>query len=116
MTAVIFSSAFVLHSPTTGKQELNNTEDTIGITKGYFSKDGIPVPECHASTILHLGNGEMMAAWFGGKKEGNDNVGIWFTHGRPGNWSEPIEIAKIREMHIGTRYYFNPGRKDIFIF
>jgi hypothetical protein len=44
---VILSSAFILHSPTTsqtGKRGLNNTADSPGITKGYFSKDGIPVP------------------------------------------------------------------------
>ena len=117
--AMVFISAIVL--PLQYKEQSNsrtpvNAADTTGVIKGYFSKDGIPVPECHASTILHLKNGEIMAAWFGGKKEGNDNVGIWLTHGRPGQWSEPAEIAKIREDAHWNPVLFQSQEGRIFLF
>ncbi len=67
------------------------------IETGYFTEDGIPVPEVHASTILHLNNGELLAAWFGGKKEGTDDVGIYLVKGKPGSWGAPTEVSKIRE-------------------
>ena len=34
-----------------------------------------PTPECHAPTIAEV-NGAMVAAWFGGTKEKNKDVGI----------------------------------------
>lgn len=67
------------------------------IETGFFTEDGVPVPEVHASTVLQLSNGDIMAAWFGGNKEGTDDVGIFLVQGRPGNWSAPKEISKIRE-------------------
>lgn len=72
-------------------------EVTPAIETGFFTADGVPVPEVHASTVLRLSNGEIMAAWFGGKKEGTDDVGIFLVQGKPGNWSAPKEISKIRE-------------------
>ena len=38
-----------------------------------------PYPECHASTIIELSPGKLGAAWFGGTKERNPDVGIWFA-------------------------------------
>lgn len=76
----------------------NATEDkSQPVETGFFTEEGVPVPEVHASTVLQLGNGEIMAAWFGGKKEGTDDVGIFLVQGRPGAWSAPKEISKIRE-------------------
>ena len=114
-----FSSSSVFYShqgATISLKEKQNVADTSGIRKGYFSKDGIPVPECHASTILHLSNGEIIAAWFGGKKEGNDNVGIWMVKGKPGNWSSPFEIAKIRNDAHWNPVLFQSPEGRIFLF
>lgn len=52
-------------------------------------------PECHASTVLRLKDGQFISAWFGGTKEKNDDVGIWITKGKPGHWEKTIEVAKI---------------------
>ena len=114
-----FSSSSVFYShqgATISLKEKQNVADTSGIRKGYFSKDGIPVPECHASTILHLSNGEIIAAWFGGKKEGNDNVGIWMVKGKPGNWTEPFEIAKKRNDTNWNTVLFQSPEGKIFLF
>ena len=34
---------------------------------------------CHASTVLPLSDGSVVAAWFGGSAEGNNDVKIWVS-------------------------------------
>lgn len=59
--------------------------------------DDRPFDQCHASTISSLGDDTYMLAWFAGSHEKHDDVGIWTTQGKPGNWAEPKMTAKIRE-------------------
>jgi predicted neuraminidase len=67
------------------------------LSSGFVFEPGQPFAQCHASTVLHIRNGNFLVAWFGGTHEKHDDVGIWLTKGKPGNWSTPVEIAKIRE-------------------
>lgn len=53
----------------------------------------VPFEACHASTLVDLGNGKIMAAWFGGKHEGSKDVAIWSAVKNGKTWSQPIEIA-----------------------
>src|SRR5690625_3555118 len=53
--------------------------------------------QCHASTVARMDNGEFIVAWFGGTAEKDDDVGIWMSKGKPGNWTEPIELEKLRD-------------------
>ena len=59
------------------------------IQNGFIFDDPIPVPECHASTILKTGKDRFVAAWFGGTKEANPDVMIWSSVYRNGKWSAP---------------------------
>lgn len=52
-----------------------------------------PTPECHASTILEVVEGGLMAAWFGGVEESYSDVGIWISMNLNGKWSKPVEVA-----------------------
>ena len=52
-----------------------------------------PYPECHASTIVELSPGSLAAAWFGGTKERNPDVGIWFARQEQGKWLPATEVA-----------------------
>jgi predicted neuraminidase len=52
-----------------------------------------PFKECHASTIVELSKGKMMAAWFGGTRESNPDVTIWVTTFENEKWSAPLSIA-----------------------
>ena len=49
-------------------------------------------PQCHASTIAASGN-YLIASWFGGTAEKNDDVGIWLSRKKEGKWSRPKEVA-----------------------
>lgn len=52
-----------------------------------------PTPSCHASTVLPLPNGDILAAWFGGKEEGADDVDIWVSKRSDGKWCEAQRIT-----------------------
>ena len=67
-----------------------------------YPLDDKPTPQCHASTIVQTHSG-LAAAWFGGKREGNADVGIWVSRRVDGQWSKPVEAANGVQPD-GTRY------------
>jgi predicted neuraminidase len=71
--------------------------------KSDFIFTSAPFASCHASTIVELRNGDLMAAWFGGSAEGKPDVAIWSSRRTGGQWSEPAEL--VREPTIAT---YNP--------
>ncbi len=60
---------------------------------GEFINEGAPYPECHASTIVETAPGRLVAAWFGGTKERNPDVGIWVALSDGGRWQKAVEVA-----------------------
>jgi predicted neuraminidase len=55
-----------------------------------------PFASAHASTIVKSREG-LIAAWYGGTREGAPDVGIWLSrHSREG-WTRPEEVANGRE-------------------
>lgn len=85
--------------------------------KDFLFDDNVPFPQCHASTLVHLNNNRFIAAWFGGTKEKDDDVGIWMTKGSPGQWEKPFEIAKVKKdvAHWNPVLFQSPSGK-IFLF
>jgi len=63
-----------------------------GLLKSEFIFETAPFPSCHASTIVETGGG-LVAAWFGGTREGHPDVGIWLSRHVDGKWSAPAEVA-----------------------
>ncbi len=63
---------------------------------GFVSEDFVftkaKFPQCHASSICKTSRG-LVATWFGGKKEGAQDVGIWVSYHDGANWSSPKEVA-----------------------
>jgi predicted neuraminidase len=59
-----------------------------------FIADPPPTPSAHASTIVELKPGQLMAAWFGGTGEGNKDVAIWGARYESGRWLAPVELAR----------------------
>jgi predicted neuraminidase len=49
------------------------------------------MPSVHASTIIETSTG-LVAAWFGGTREGANDVGIWVSRKRR-TWSTPVRVA-----------------------
>ena len=73
---------------------------------GFVSEEFIytkaSFPECHASTICETSRG-LVAAWFGGSKEGRKDVGIWTSYYDGNRWSGPTLVAD-GVQHEGLRY------------
>jgi predicted neuraminidase len=79
-----------------------------GFLKSEFIYETAPFPSCHASTLVET-MGHIVAAWFGGKGEGNSDVGIWLSHLESSRWSAPVEVANGIQ-HKAKRYpCWNPA-------
>jgi predicted neuraminidase len=78
ITALAFTTLAQSHAP--------------GVIKSEFIYETAPFPECHASTIAES-KGGLIAAWFGGTKEKNPDVGIWVSRLEHGKWTAPVEVA-----------------------
>ena len=66
--------------------------DQPGLAKAEFVFDEADFPQCHASTIEES-KGGLVAAWFGGTREGRNDVGVWLSRLEGAKWSEPVEVA-----------------------
>ncbi len=77
-----------------------------------FIYTSAPFPSAHASTIVELRNGDLLAAWFGGTAEGKPDVAIWTARRTGDRWSEPVEL--VREPNIAcynpVLFYSGDGR------
>lgn len=58
-----------------------------------FLNENAPYPSCHASTVAEVAPGTLVAAWFGGTKERDPDVGIWVTRQEKGVWLPAMEVA-----------------------
>lgn len=66
--------------------------------KEFVFDENAPTPSCHASTVLPLPDGTVLAAWFGGTAEGKDDVDIWTSRRSGGKWSEPVRVSADRNV------------------
>ena len=110
------------------KQELNAKPPMkqaaprfAGLVKEEFVFDKVPFKSCHASTICQTSRG-LVAAWFGGTKEGAKDVGIWSSYHDGQSWSNPVEVAN-GVQHDSLRYpcwnpvlYQSPGDGPTLLF
>lgn len=63
-----------------------------GVLVDGFIYESASFPEAHASTIAETPEG-LIAAWFGGTKEGHKDVCIWTSHLKNGKWTKPAMAA-----------------------
>lgn len=62
------------------------------VVRTEFVFESAPFANAHASTIAETAQG-LAAAWFGGTKEGNSDVGIWLSRRVKSAWTAPVEVA-----------------------
>jgi predicted neuraminidase len=63
-----------------------------------FAVGSTSFPESHASTVVALKNGDLMAAWFGGTKERAPDVAIWGSRRVHGVWGKPVELERVSDV------------------
>ena len=73
-----------------------------------FIAGELPTPSCHASTIVEAAPGRLVAAWFGGQREGANDVGIWVSRQVADGWTQPIEVAVWKELDGSQQPCWNP--------
>jgi len=73
---------------------LPNASAAIGpaVIGSEFVFETAPFASAHASTIVESREG-LVAAWFGGTREGAADVGIWMSRLVAGQWTPPVEVA-----------------------
>ncbi len=79
----------------------------FNIDSCYINK-GASTNSCHASTLVEVEKGKIMAAWFGGTYEGAKDVGIYISTYEKNSWSEPFCIIKPLVQNNDTLPCWNP--------
>ncbi len=70
-----------------------------------FIFEKAPYAQCHASTIVETPHG-LVAAWFGGTRERDPDVGIWLSRQEDGRWTVPQEVLN------GVQYRRSDGTES----
>ena len=83
-----------------------------------FQPGSVPFASSHASTIVELQGGMLMAAWFGGTGEGNPDVAIWGSRTASGQsaWSAPVELAREAAVPCWNPVLFQPKGGPLWLF
>jgi len=69
-------------------------------------------PDNHASTVVELKNGDILAAWFAGTREGASDVAIYGARLHDNTWTPPVELARAQGVACWNPVLFhtNDGR------
>lgn len=80
-----------------------------------------PTPQCHASTIEQLPDGELIAAWFGGTVERHVDNSIWVARKTGDSWTKPVAVVDGSEgigqdLRTGNPVLFQPKEGPLMLF
>jgi predicted neuraminidase len=78
-----------------------------GVVRSEFIFEKAPFPQCHASTIVET-RGGLVAAWFGGTREKNADVGIWVARHDGEKWTDPVQVADGKQAEGKQQPCWNP--------
>jgi predicted neuraminidase len=67
-----------------------------------------PFASSHASSVMELRNGDLLARWFGGSDEGKPDVAIWGSQRQNGIWPVPHELVREHEIATFNPVFFHP--------
>lgn len=75
-----------------------------------------PFAQCHASTVVQAADGDIIAAWFAGTAEKDDDVGIWGARLHDKKWSEPKVLAKVNQTAHWNPALFRDKENNLYLF
>ncbi len=81
-----------------------------------FIFEKAPFASCHASTIVETEPGRFLAAWFGGRDEGANDVKIWLARLDGKSWSKPEIAAEEAGFPCWNPVLFRSQSKTVFLF
>ncbi len=68
----------------------------VEVSKEFIFEEDRPFDSAHASTLLELRGGGVLAAWFGGSWEKGADVAIWTGRRGKQGWGRPVCAVKAR--------------------
>lgn len=74
-----------------------------------------PFKSCHASTVVEPAPGRLVAAWFGGDREGAANVQIWASAFDGKAWSAPAVVGSEPGQPCWNPVLFKPSKGPLFL-
>jgi predicted neuraminidase len=92
LSCLLFAAVIAGGLPPAAVSPASAADDQPGLLLCEFVFETAPFPSCHASTIAES-RSELVAAWFGGTREKDPDVGIWVSRRVEGRWSKPVEVA-----------------------
>lgn len=78
-----------------------------GILVDEFIYDTASFPQAHSATLVETPAG-LVAAWFGGTREGNPDVEIWTSRLVNNKWTAPVSVADGRINDTVRKATYNP--------
>lgn len=73
-------------------------------------------PDNHASTVVELNNGDILAAWFAGTHEGKPDVAIYGARLHNGTWSAPFELARAADTPCWNPVLFHSSDDRLWLY
>ena len=97
----------------------NNVTPNESTVSPYFAGEFIPQPEylkfSHSSTLIKLANGDLLALWFAGSKEGQPDVKIWQSRFANGQWEMAHAVmSNYSLMNDSNRYISKLGNPVVY--
>ena len=74
------------------KEIIDRLNDCLPPGIRIFDVTEAPTASVHASTVLKLKDGSVLAAWFGGTKEKDGDVRIWIARRNTEGWERPYQL------------------------
>ncbi|MEW6359287.1 MAG: sialidase family protein [Planctomycetota bacterium] len=78
--------------------------------------DDRPFPQCHASTLVRMASGKILAAWFGGTHEKHNDVAIWMAERTDGRWSPVRQAARVEDLPHWNPVLFADAKNRVHLF
>jgi predicted neuraminidase len=75
----------------------------------YVESPETIVGQAHASTIVEMGNGDFLCAWFGGAEEGTNDVAIWNSRFDGESWGKASVLIDHENIPCGNPVLFRTG-------
>lgn len=76
----------------------------------------LPTRNCHASTVLPMEDGRVVTAWFGGTKEKNPDVDIWYCLRDERGFGKPVRISYSKHLPHWNPVLFRRKNGDIILY
>jgi predicted neuraminidase len=86
------------------------------IQRREFIEKKIGTDFLHATSLLRYAKDQILLTWFGGSKEGNDDVKIYLSSYENNHWSEPYVLEDGKDTTHWNPVLFSPSEKNILLF